>query len=191
MNKIAAAITLVFISVCSCVSRPVSGEHYLYTWLTDTSKYALLPPACIEKNIDMAQHISASFQGQDYYFNAWVQANETEMSITLLNEMGAAMGEIAYRDGTAHIASQVFPESLKPEYIIADFQLCFYNPQPLGEALKQCGLVLETEGESHRVETRRILKRKEIIIEIEKNKNEVNFINHLRGYRYTLGGDFT
>lgn len=133
----------------------------------------------------MAQYISASWQGKNYFFNAWVTADETEMEITFLNELGANMGELSYRDGFASFSSPVFPQSLKPEYIIADFQLCFYSAAALRHALEDCGLLLEDTGSG-----RRILQGKTVIVEIEKDRNAVRLVNHLRGYAYTLEGNF-
>jgi hypothetical protein len=151
----------------------------------------LLPPGGIEKPMDMAQYISVSYGGQDYYFNAWVQADETGMEMTLFNELGAAMGELSYREGFVEFSSPVFPGSLKPEYIVADFQLCFYDPLMLSKALKDCGLVLETApSDAGDGTVRRILKRKNTIIRIEKEQDAVKIYNNIRGYTYTLKGDF-
>ena len=63
-----------------------------------------------------------------YFLNAWLKADKTEMEIILFNELGANMGELMYREGMVNFSSPVFPKSLRPEYIVADFQLCFYNP---------------------------------------------------------------
>jgi hypothetical protein len=135
--------------------------------------------------MDMAQYISAAYGGQDYYFNAWVQADETSIEMTLFNELGASMGELRYNEGFVELSSPVFPNSLKPEYIVADFQLCFYNPIMLRDALKNCGLAFEANEKF-----RRVLQGKNVIIEIEKDQNRVQIKNHLRGYSYILEGDF-
>ena len=171
---------------CSCISGAKSREDLLYAYLTDTSRYILLPASGIEKPMDMAQKISASYQGRDFLFVAWVKADETGIEMTFLSELGINMGELSYRDGAISFSSPVFPGSLKPEYIIADFQLCFYNPLLLSRALEKCSLVLETSGTA-----RRILKGNELIYEIEKNADAVKLTNYLRGYVYTLEGDFS
>jgi hypothetical protein len=86
------------------------------------------------------------------------------------------------------------PASLKPEYIVADFQFCFYRADALEAALESCGLALTTErrpgGAEGPVEARTISDGKKSIIEIEKTKNAVRYRNHVRGYAYTLGGEF-
>ena len=171
----------------SCASSGAkNGEDRLFAYLTDTSRYILLPPGGIERPIDMAQYISASFRGSDFLFASWVKADETAVEITLLNEMGTGMGELSYSGGSIAFSSAVFPASVKPEYIIADFQLCFYSVPLLARALKDCGLTLEASET-----TRRILKGKNLVYEIEKKAGEVKLTNYLRGYSYTLEGDFS
>ena len=174
-----------FLCCCSCASKTSTGKSPLNVYLSGSSPYKLLPPENIENPLDMAQHISASWQGKNYFLNAWIKADKAGMEMTLLNELGAQMGELSYHNGLASFSSPVFPAILKPEYIVADFQLCFYNTSALRQALENCGLVLEGTENS-----RRILEGKTVIIEIEKSPNAVRLINHLRGYTYTLEGNF-
>jgi hypothetical protein len=184
LNITKTAIILV-LCCCSCDPKAVIKENRPFIYITNSSKFFLLPCGDIEKPIDSAQRISASWQGNDYSFNAWVKADGTGIEMTLLNELGVSMGELSYRNGPVSFSSAIFPKSLQPEYIVADFQLCFYNITALGNALKDCGLVLESTGN-----IRRIFNGKTLIIEIEKNNNAVKLVNHLRGYAYTLEGDF-
>lgn len=170
----------------SCASGARSREGRPYVYLTDTARFVLLPAGGIERPIDMAQQITASYQDRDFLLIAWVRADETGIEMTLLSDLGTSMGELSYRDGAVSFSSPMFPQSLRPEYIIADFQLCFYDPLLLSRALEDCGLVLE-DGEG----ARRILKGKDLIIEIEKKAGVVRLTNHLRGYAYTLEGDFS
>ena len=135
--------------------------------------------------MDMIQYISASYQSQTYFFNALVQADETGIDMILLNEMGVNMGNLSYKDGSLNFSSLLFPRSMRPEYIVADFQLCFYDPAALNEVLDQSNLTLVLDGAK-----RRILDGREVIIEIEKTHREVKLTNHLRGYSYTLEGEF-
>ena len=174
------------LSVSSCASRAAVKIDRLYAYLTDSSQYFLLPPGGIEQPMNMAQHMTASYNGQDYSLFSWVKADETEMEMILLNELGATMGELIYREGELSLSSPVFPKSLGVEYIVADFQLCFYDPLLLSPALEACGLRLEVQGSA-----RRIYKGKVLIIEIEKTEGLVKLVNHRRGYAYTLEGDFS
>jgi len=178
----------VLVCVCSCVSGTAAREDKPVTphvWLSDSSKYILLPSEDIENPLDGHQRVSASYDNRDYYLNAWVKADATGLNITIINELGANMGELSYRDGKVSFSSSMFPSSLKPEYIVADFQLCFYKAPALRRALEDCGLSFEDNWTS-----RRILKDKTVIIEIEKTRNVVKYVNYLRGYLYILEGNF-
>ena len=186
---------LFFFSVCvvlifSCASvtrRDTPGT--LYVNLTDSARFVLLPPCGIEHDMDMPQFMSFEFSGRNYFINAWVKANENWIDMAFFSEMGASIGELSYRDGEVRFSSAIFPVSVirafRPEYIIADFQLSFFDPVLLGKSLKGSGLVLETTDGG-----RRILSGDEVIIEIKKTSNAVKLVNHLRGYSYTLEGDF-
>ena len=185
---------LLFGSVLACLSSCASGtkdrkaepvDAALHVWLTDGSKYILLPPENIEHPLDMPQFVSASYGGKDYYLNTWVKADAAGLNITIINELGANMGELAYRDGKVSFASSAFPPSLRPEYIVADFQLCFYKASALRQTLETCGLSFEDSGSG-----RRILQDKKVIVEIEKTRNVIRFVNYLREYLYILEGNF-
>jgi hypothetical protein len=175
----------VFLCFYSCVSNFAVKKTRPFAYLTNRAKYILLSPAGIEKPIENLQLLSASYNGQNYFLNAWVKANEEGIDMIFLSELGASMGDLTYRDGTVNFSSAVFPKSISPEYIVADFQLCFYNTLALTQALKNCGLSLKSENNS-----RLILQGNTVIIEIEKAQNIISFLNHLRGYTYTLEGDF-
>ena len=175
--------------VCFLSCASVTRKSVIHVNLTDTSRFVLLPTEGIERDMDMVQLISAEFGDRDFFLNAWVKADENGIDMVFFNEMGASMGELSYRNGAARFSSTVFPVSLvrsfRPEYIIADFQLSFYDPILLDSSLRNGGLVLETENGN-----RRVLSGNEVIIDIEKTANTVKLINHLRGYALTLEGDF-
>ena len=173
--------SMFYISSCATSAR----GNWPFVYLTDNSRFILLPSREIEKPLDMAQYISAAYGGQDFFINAWVKADITGIEMILINELGVNIGELLYRDGSVTFSSPVFPRSLRPEYIIADFQLCFYNPIMLGRALEENGLALEIRNN-----TRRISKGNNLIIEIIKTDNSILFLNHHRGYIYTIEGDF-
>jgi len=176
-------LPILVLILCSCASR--AADTRLHAYLTDRARFVLLPPEAIERPMDMAQFISASFMGQSHHFKAWILANETGMDMTLFNDLGASMGDLSYADGVINFSSRVFPRNLRPEYIVADFQLCFYDPVLLRRALEVSGLSLVIEGN-----TRRIFEGRNLIIEIERTHYQVRLVNHLRGYSYTLEGDF-
>ena len=184
----------------SCASTAAVREGQLYVWLADNAKYILLPPENIKNSMDGYQLVSVSFDGRDYDISSWVKADETGIDMTLINELGTTMGELSYNGGAVSFSSSVFPKSIRGEYIVADFQLCFYDALALRHALEACGLSFTLSGSGHssgdgspreNAETgRRVFQGETLIIEIEKNRNVVRVINYLRGYSYTLEGNF-
>jgi len=178
------------VCILSCVSvSGNTGKDKPHVYLTDSSRFVLLPPEGIEQAMDMVQLLSAEFRGQNYFFNTWVKADENAIDMIFFNEMGAGLGELSYRNGVVNFTSNVIPRAamrhIRPEHIIADFQLSFYDPVLLDKSLRDSGLILEINNSK-----RRILSGNEVIIEIEKTENAVKFVNHFREYNYTLEGDF-
>ena len=183
------SIFVVCVLSCASVARTAPPKALPYVYLADSSRFVLLPPEGIEQAMDMAQFLSFEFRDRNFFLNAWVKANENAIEMTFFNELGANIGELSYRDGAVHFSSTVIPRvamrSFQPEYIIADFQLSFFDPFLLSKSLKDSGLVLETEDGG-----RRVLSGNEVIIEIVKTENTVRLVNHLREYVLTLEGDF-
>jgi len=179
-------LILFFFCLCSCASNTVI-ENASFVWLTNSSKYFLLPTQYIEKPMDSHQFISAFFDGRNFQTNVWVKADETGVDMVFINEMGSTMGNLSFCGKTIFFSSSVFPKTLRPEYIIADFQLCFYNASAVRQEIESSGLVFEET-----LTGRRILDGSGVIviIEIIKTHNTVSLINHLRGYTYTLEGYF-
>jgi hypothetical protein len=186
-------ILMIILGMASCATTPKASPHSP-VYITDRSKYILLPPSDIEVPLDMPQQIAGRYGKQEFVMGAWALADEEGISLALLNSFGANMGELKFSEGTLSFSSPLLPSSIKPEYIVADFQFCFYRVDTLKDALNACGLNLAveqrlTENEDS-IEVRTITEGEKIIIEIEKTSIEVRYQNHLRGYAYTLVGVF-
>jgi len=186
MKTRASGIVLLLL-LFACKTRDTKDG--LYAYLTNTSRFYLLPPEYMEKPMDMAQSISALYNGDEFYFNAWVKAGDGFIEMVLLSEMGAEIGRLVFNGGSISFTSSVFPSRIKPEYIIADFELCFFSAAALLPALKQTGLDFTSE-KSGGTELRRILEKGKTIVQIEKTASSVTFSNELRGYSYTIMGNF-
>ena len=174
---------VILICLSSCASSPAARRSGLYAWLTDDSKYMLLRPENIENPMDSHQLFSALYGNRSFLFIAWVKADSTGIDMTFMNELGTNMGELSFREGSVSYSTPMLPEFIGGEYIVADFQLCYYNAPALRKALESCGLSLDETGN-----VRRVYKGKNLVMEIEKNQNTVKLVNHYRGYTYTLEG---
>jgi hypothetical protein len=190
-NLLGSALFL--LCLVSCATKP-KPSPFSPVYLTDKAIYTLLPPSDIAVPLDNHQRITGAYGKQEFSIDAWVMADDREITMAFFNSMGTGLGELSFNEGGIAFSSAVFPVSFKPEYIIADFQLCFYRSDAVSRALENCGLNFRVEqriddgGEA--VETRVVSEGKKNIIEIEKRKTSARFTSHIRGYGYTLEGDF-
>jgi hypothetical protein len=183
-----------FILLClsSCTARTIEVSVFAPVYVTNVSKYVILAPNAIEKNLDMVQQISVFFGDQKWVINGWVRADQEGIAIALFNTLGGSLGDLSYRAGTLSFSSPLFPPSFMAEYLVADFQFCFYRVDALKTALGKLKLDVEIQnGSDWPREIRRIRDRKKVIIEIEKSSGALKYTNFLRGYGYTLLGDFS
>jgi hypothetical protein len=173
----------------SCAGTVARKPGFEPVYLTDTAAYHLLTPDCIEKTMDMPQQISGRYGTNEFIMEVYVLADENSVTIVLYNSFGAEMARLLFDGRVVNFVSNYFPKSVKPEYIVADFQLVFYTMSELAGELRQGALDI-TETRTDTFETRRVLLGNEPIIEITKTPTEITYINHIRDYRYTLRGDF-
>jgi hypothetical protein len=186
---------LFLLCLVSCATEPKPPPPpYSPVYLTDQAQYVLLHPSQLSVPMDGYQRITATYGTREFSVEAWVKANEQEISMALFNSMGAGMGELFFDERSIAFSSAVFSRFIKPEYIVADFQLCFYRFDAVARALADSGLEFRTaafvDDNNETGEIRVVSDGKSHIIEIVKTKNAVRFTNHLRGYVYTLEGDF-
>ncbi|MDR2784985.1 MAG: DUF3261 domain-containing protein [Treponema sp.] len=185
------AIFLVFLlAACKTQAR---FSPYAPVAITDRINYFLLPPQAIEDPLDMPQQVTGRYGEQEFIMDGWVQANERGITIALFNTFGAETGYLAFTDGSVSFFSSVFPPALKAEYIVADFQFCFYRVDLLSQALKDSGLRLVVEirdGLEESQEVRTIFAGKKPVVEVVKTGSAVSLKNFLRDYSYTLRGIF-
>jgi hypothetical protein len=142
----------------------------------------------------MAQHISGAYGKQEFLLEAWIQADDTQLNMSFYNSFGTSLGDLVFREAEISFDSAFFPSSFRPEYIVADFQFCFYRAEALSGALKDLGLTLAVEYRSaqaaEKTEIRTISEAQKTLIEIKKTQTAVEYTNYIRGYTYTLWGAF-
>lgn len=188
-NPMRSAVIVLFLVSCATQAPAV---HFSPVYVTDRSRFTLLPAAALERPLDGPQQFTGTFGDRAFIMDAWVRAGATGIEMALYSGMGSTLGHFSFTDERISFESPVFPPNFKPEYLAADFQFCFYRPDALEEALRASGLVFErtvvpgVDGEY--TETRRISEGNTLIIEIEKQANVVRYTNLLRGYAYTLAG---
>lgn len=204
MKKFFLLLILIPVFLVSCASARFESR-FSPVYVTNTSKYAVLPTAAMDGVVDGVERMTAAFggQGQSFDFDVYVISDAGQLSMTVFNEFGTTMASLFYDGVSLDFDSAVFPKSLKAEYIVADFQFCLYRADELAAALAKIGVDFEvTRGsgdDGSATETRVLSKKGKIISKITKicaPKGEggaeipvsVRYENFLRGYSYTLTG---
>ena len=174
-------------------SRVAPGTTPVY--YSDSRAVALLPTSAMTLNLDMPQFMRGEFQKPDgstdsFEAETWVRANDSVLSITFFTGFGTTLGEISYVGDSVKAESSVMDVAkLKTEYVLADFQVCFYPFNVLKKNFEQAGFSFteERSGESDFV--RKLAENGVTILTARKTGSEITLLNELRHYSYhiTLG----
>ncbi len=202
MNGIHAKFTLLLFLVAHALflfgchnAREVPGTSPIY--YSDKRAVSLLPTSSMTRSIDMPQRIEGRFTGPDgstdsFEADSWVRANDSVLSITLFTGFGTTLGEITYAHDSLKAESSVMDVSkFKTEYMVADFQVCFYPFEALQKNFESVGFAFsETRtGNAPTDFVRTLSENGKLILTATRQGGELNLVNHLRSYSYhiTLG----
>jgi len=175
-------ITLFFLVSCATV-RPVNNLSKVY--VTNTKQINLLPPEAIETCIDDMMQLTGDFGDVSFSLLTLVQADETGLYFSLMNDFGTDMGTITYDGFDAVADSPVLPEKLKVEYILNDFQNAFYKSEEITKNLNNSKLDFMVTKEDGK-EIRRVLSNGKVIEEVTVTAEGALINNLLRGYSFSL-----
>ena len=202
MAVLRALVLAFLLALVGCGSSNVKpGTAPVY--YSDSRSVELLPTAAMTEPIDMPQHIAGSFTKPDgstdsFEADSWVRANDSILSITMFTGFGTTLGEITYeRDSVKAESSVLDVTKMKAEYLVADFQVCFYPFAALKENFEKAGFTFvesrdaSADGDvSAAGDYVRTLKEGDrVILVATKKAREVSLVNELRKYSYriTLG----
>ena len=196
MKKFFLILSSIFL--VSCVSARFESD-FAPVYVTNSSKYALLPPSEMDGTIDGVERMEAVFGEQNFEADVYVISDGGQLSMTVFNEFGTTMASLFYDGAALDFDSAVFPKNLKAEYIVADFQFCLYRADSLKAALAKIGVDFEvsiadgTDGTA--TETRTLTKKGKPVSKITKTYSagergetlrSIRYENFLRGYSYIL-----
>ena len=198
MNKLLSF--LIIFSLISCASGRLE-EKLFPVYVTDSSRYTILPADKMKGNIDGVQRMCARFGSREFESDVYVIADNTQLSMTAVNDFGATMASLVYENGRLDFDSPVITQKIKAEYIVADFQFCLYDEEAVKTELMKSGVDFEVSTscslDGNCTESRILSKKnKEIARIIKEYVNEdgkeiikkISYENFLRGYSYELTG---
>ena len=195
MRHVLGLLACVLLLVACSRSNVKPGTAPVY--YSDTRSVALLPTTAMTEKLDMPQHLRGEFTQQDgslksFEGDSWVRANDSVLSIMLFSGFGTTIAEITYGKDSLHFESSVMDvEKMKAEYVLADFQVCFYPYKALKDNFEAAGFVFE-ETRGIALDFVRTLKDgNTLVLTAERKGKEITLVNSLRHYSYhiTLGED--
>ncbi len=208
----------IFAIVCwtFCAAFLASCHHALVKpnsaaiYYSDSKYINLLPTTAMDGSIDGIQHLDGSFAKMptkensnadtsttEFSGEVWVRANDSILSITLMGSFGVTIAELTYANDSVSFASSVIDvEKMKPEYVLSDFQACFYPFDALHKNFEKFGFDFDElrtagSGEPPPDFERTLTDNGKVILRIVRKANEIYLVNELRHYKYhiTLGSD--
>ena len=173
---------------CLTVHDSQQGSQAARVYLTDRKTVAVLPPSALGRAFESYQQIEGSFRGETYFFDAYVHADKERLVIVAFNSLGTKVFELEHERNGVRFSTSLQADGMKPEYILEDFQLCFFPADVVKKNLEAADLSLTVsrEGEG---EIRTVSDRGRPIIEIRSDGGEIRYRNLLRGYQYIVKGN--
>lgn len=180
-------LSLLFIS---CISTPKNIDLQVQkdlgkVFVTNTKSIYLLSPDFLSKPVDKL--FLMTFESDSFNFSTpiYVYADKSGIYLTILNNFGIDMGSLNFSDGQIELDSSIFPDKIKPVYLINEFQNAFYQQAALSQNLKNSSLDLQILEEEN-CQKRIIKSSKKLVEEIEISSSSVVITNHIRAYKITL-----
>jgi hypothetical protein len=173
----------IFLFACSSTIRTTTEVP---VYITNSRAIYPLPPSDIKTPLDEAQLLEGTYGNQSFSLESWTIANDSLISISLFNSIGASFGSLFYsKDSLFFNSSFIKSKQIKPQYIVTDFQLCFYKTEPLQKMYSKHGLLFFENIQKETI-IRGVIDQKDTIIKITNNPEMTLFKNHLRNYEYRI-----
>jgi hypothetical protein len=183
----AALFSMLFFS-CAGKKNPAASS-FGPVYVTNSNKIFLLYPSSITDSLDNLFLVTGRFGGNTFTAQLYHYADDSELSLELMNDFGISMGSLSYTESSLDFNSSVFPRELKGEYVVSDIQAAFYDFDTLSYNFECAGLKFLRSVEEGR-EVRTIEKEKNGVSEkietITLSDGKIVIENHLRGYSYQL-----
>jgi len=169
----------------SCAGVSVVKQKYDPVFLTDDKYVNPLPTQGMKKKLEVYQIIDGYYKSQTYSVEALVQINPDEINIVTFNSLGTQVYDLAYKNSGLVFNGAPSTTKIKPEYIVVDFQLCYFPSSVVKPMIRKAGLVFQ-ETVLPDGWIRSIRDGKQLIIRIRRNGNSLSYKNHLRGYGFAI-----
>lgn len=132
------------------------------------------------------QHVSGSFGNKNFSAESWMRLSDSAIHLMLFGNLGNTLAELIYtKDSVSFKSTLLDAKRIKPEYILADVQFCYYPKEILERSFRDAGFSFVEEDRGN-VLTRKLLENETLILKMEKTANRILLKNELRNYSYSI-----
>ncbi len=132
------------------------------------------------------QHILGTFGNRSFSAESWMRLNDSTIHLMLFGNLGNTLAELIYtKDSVSFKSSLLDVKKIKPEYILADVQFCYYPREVLERHFQAAGFSFVEENREN-VLTRKLLENETLILKMEKTAKSILLKNELRNYSYSI-----
>lgn len=182
--KALAALGAVVLTACTSHSAVAGNSAKIY--YSDARYIQLIEPQNSGISVEENQLMTGSYGEKKFSGESWMLLNDTTVHMMLFSSMGNTIAELVYtKDSLAFNSKWMNAEKMKPEYIIADIQFCYYPASVLQKNFDAAGFTF-VESQDGDVLHRTLFDGKTAILKMEKRGNKIVLQNLLRHYSYQI-----
>lgn len=153
--------------------------------LTDHISIALIPLNTFKEDIELMQLIEGSYDSKTYTYQSVLRINPREIQAAAFSPLGNNVYQISYEENILTYESLMEMTETAALNMLADIQFCYYDEDIIKTNLINTGLDF-VQIEDDKGWTRTISDNENIIIEIHRQENHLEYRNSLRNYSYVI-----
>lgn len=170
----------------SCASRTAVGLDSFQVYYSDSKAVPLVNPQKNTETIEENLHISAVYGDKKFSSDAWMRLDDSTVHMMVFSSMGNVIAEIVCTGDSLSMHSKWMDvKKVKPEYVVADIQFCYYPTGVLKENFHSSGFSFEEVRDGEKL-TRTLSENGNLILKMEKNGKQLVLENFLRRYSYRI-----
>jgi len=172
--------------LCACTSHSAVAGNSAKVYYSDARYIQLIAPQYSGISVEENQQMTGTYGEKKFSGESWMLLNDTTVHMMLFSSMGNTIAELVYtNDSLAFNSKWMNAEKMKPEYVIADIQFCYYPSSVLEKNFRAAGFTF-VENQKGDVLNRTLSDGNTLILKMEKNGNKILLENVLRHYSYQI-----
>ncbi len=168
-----------------CAGGPSPARAIRPVFLTNAKSIVLLPTQALGGTVEVRQLMEGRYGSMTYSLEAYVKAGPEEIAMVALSGFGTEVYSLTYRNSGIEFTAVPFAGNPKPEYLVADFQLCYFPAAAVSSMVGAAGLAF-TETKTDDGWRREVRDGDAVVIGVSRRGATIEFENRLRGYGYTI-----